>query len=46
MTKGKEEILRLRAAVAELEAEKEELRLHIATKEKADRELEEAEVDR
>ena len=46
MTKGKEEILRLRAAVAELEAEKEELRQRIANKEKANRELEEAEVDR
>ena len=46
MTKGKEEILRLRAAVAELVAEKEELRQHIAIKEKADRELEEAEADR
>ena len=46
MTKGKEEILRLRAAVAELVAEKEELRQRIANKEKADRELEEAEADR
>ena len=46
MTKGKEEILRLRAAVAELEAEKDELRQCIANKEKADRELEEAEADR
>ena len=46
MTKGKEEILRLRAAVAELEAEKDELRQRIANKEKADRELEEAEADR
>ena len=36
MTKGKEEILRLRAAVAELVAEKEELRQHIAINEKAD----------
>ena len=46
MSKGKEEILRLRAAVAELEAEKEELHQRIANKEKADRELEEAEADR
>ena len=45
MTKGKEEILRLRAAVAELEAEKDELRQRIANKEKTDRELEEAEAD-
>ena len=46
MTKGKEEILRLRAAVAELVAEKEELRQRITIKEKADREMEEAEADR
>ena len=46
MTKGKDEILRLRAAVAEMEAEKEELRQRITNKEKADREVEEAEADR
>ena len=46
MTKGKDEILRLRAAVVELEAEKEELRQRIANKAKADREVEEAEADR
>ena len=46
MTKGKDEILRLRAAVAEMEAEKEELRQRIANKAKADREVEEAEADR
>merc|ERR1712179_314572 len=46
MTKGKDEILRLRAAVAELEAEKEELRQRIANKAKADRDVEEAEADR
>jgi len=41
-----DEILRLRATVAELVAEKEELRQRIANKEKAERELEEAEEDR
>merc|ERR1711888_479001 len=41
-----DEILRLRATVAELVAEKEELRQRIANKEKAERELEEAEADR
>ena len=46
MSKQEEEILRLRAAIAELEAEKGEVPQCIADKEKANRESEEAESDR
>ena len=46
MSKQEEEILRLRATIAELEAEKGEVPQCIADKEKANRESEEAESDR
>ena len=45
MSRGKEEILRLRVVVTKLEAEKEEFRQRLAVTEKADRELEEAKED-
>ena len=46
MSKGKEEILRLRANVDELETERDELHQCLMDKEKEDKELKEAEEDR